>query len=41
MDLVVPIAVELVALESDTREFPVIDFGSGRVATVVDFSMNL
>ena len=41
MDFVVPIAVELVALESDTGEFLVVDLGSGRVDTLVDFGMNL
>ena len=41
MDLVVPVAVKPVALQTNPREFSVVDLGSGRVQAVVNCGMNL
>ena len=41
MDFVVPVAVKLVALQPNPREFSIVDLGSRRVDAVINFGTNL
>jgi len=41
MDLVVPVAVELITFQTDPSELLVVYFGPSRVDAIIDFGMDL